>query len=172
MQSDSGARRRLELETHLRRALERNEFEMQYQPQVDLMAGSQVWKRCLCGTAPNSAGSPPSEFIPIAEDTGMILPIGAWVLRQACHQIADGGWQGLRPVPVAVNVSALQFAQPDFVATVADALADDAPVGALELELTESLIMRDADVSAGRMRELRNSVSRSPSTISARDTRR
>ena len=99
---------------------------------------------------------PASEFIPIAEDTGMILSIGGWVLQQVCRQVAEWEHAGLRPVPVAVNVSALQFAQQDFVSTVADALRTaNAPPSAIELELTESLIMRDVDTSASLMRDLR-----------------
>ena len=157
VQSDSGARRRLELETHLRRALERDEFQMHYQPQVDLDGRLSSLEALLVWDSPELGRIPPSEFIPIAEDTGMIVPIGAWVLQRACRQIAEWRLLGLRPVPVAVNVSALQFAQPGFVHAVADALArTDAPVGSLELELTESLVMRDADTSAGLMRELRN----------------
>lgn len=156
IEANAGARRRLELETHLRRALERGEFEMHYQPQVDLQGKLASLEALLVWDSPDLGRVAPSDFIPIAEDTGMILPIGAWVLQEACRQMA--AWQagGLSVVPIAVNVSVLQFAQPGFVGVVAQALSGaNAPAGALELELTESLIMRDAGGSAALMRELR-----------------
>jgi EAL domain-containing protein (putative c-di-GMP-specific phosphodiesterase class I) len=140
----------------LRRALEREEFELQFQPQVDLQGGLASLEALLVWDNPELGRIAPSEFIPIAEDTGMILSIGSWVLQHACRQVAEWQRMGLQPVPVAVNVSALQFAQPDFVSTVADALTRaDALPSAIELELTESLIMRDVQTSASLMRELR-----------------
>jgi diguanylate cyclase (GGDEF)-like protein/PAS domain S-box-containing protein len=150
-------KRRLELETHLRRALEREEFQLQFQPQVDMQGNLASLEALLMWETPELGRIAPSEFIPIAEDTGMILAIGSWVLQQVCHVVAEWKRAGLRPAPVAVNVSALQFAQSDFVSTVADALKKaDAPASAIELELTESLIMRDVDTSANLMRELRD----------------
>jgi diguanylate cyclase (GGDEF)-like protein/PAS domain S-box-containing protein len=149
-------RRRLELETHLRRALERDEFQMQFQPQFDLMKRLASLEALLIWENPELGRIGPSEFIPIAEDTGMILAIGSWVLQRVCCQVGEWQRMNLHPVPVAVNVSALQFAQPDFVATVADALRNaNAQPSAIELELTESLIMRDVETSANLMRELR-----------------
>jgi EAL domain-containing protein (putative c-di-GMP-specific phosphodiesterase class I) len=154
--SSEGAGKRLELETCLRRALERHEFQMFYQPQVDLNGRLASLEALLVWDAPELGRVPPSEFIPIAEETGMILPIGEWALHHSCKQIASWRAAGLATVPLAVNVSALQFAQPDFVSTVADALSRAAiPADCLELELTESLIMRDVLASASRMRELR-----------------
>ena len=156
-EGSAGAGKRLELETHLRRALERGEFELQYQPQVDLQGRLASLEALLVWDSPELGRVSPSTFIPIAEDTGMILPIGTWVLQETCEQMASWRAAGLEPVPLAVNVSALQFTQSDFVATVAAAIARaKAPVGALELELTESLIMRDAEASASVMRELRD----------------
>jgi diguanylate cyclase (GGDEF)-like protein/PAS domain S-box-containing protein len=153
----AGAGKRLELETCLRRALERDEFQMYYQPQVDLNGRLASLEALLVWDAPELGRVSPSEFIPIAEETGMILPIGAWVLQHACNQIAAWRRAGLATVPLAVNVSALQFGQPDFVSTVADALTHAGiPAHCLELELTESLIMRDVLASANRMRELRD----------------
>ena len=129
---------------------------MQFQPQVDMRGNLASLEALLMWDNPELGRIPASEFIPIAEDTGMILSIGGWVLQQVCRQVAEWEHAGLRPVPVAVNVSALQFAQQDFVSTVADALRTaNAPPSAIELELTESLIMRDVDTSASLMRELR-----------------
>jgi diguanylate cyclase (GGDEF)-like protein/PAS domain S-box-containing protein len=155
--SSEGASKRLELETCLRRALERHEFQMYYQPQVDLNGRLASLEALLVWDTPELGRVSPSEFIPIAEETGMILPIGEWVLGHACNQIAAWRASGLATVPLAVNVSALQFAQPGFVITVADALSRAGiPSGSLELELTESLIMQDVLASANRMRELRD----------------
>jgi diguanylate cyclase (GGDEF)-like protein len=154
--ASAGAGKRLELETCLRRALERHEFQMSYQPQVDLSGRLASLEALLVWDTPELGRVPPSEFIPIAEETGMILPIGEWVLHHACRQIAAWRDARLPTVPLAVNVSALQFAQPDFVSTVANALTSAGiPADCLELELTESLIMRDVLASASRMRELR-----------------
>lgn len=155
-EASAGARKRLELETHLRRALERNEFVLHYQPQVDLHGHLASLEALLVWDSPEIGRVSPSEFIPIAEDTGMILPIGAWVLRKACAQMAEWRKAGLNPVPLAVNVSALQFGESDFVSTVANALKEaDVPAEAFELELTESLIMRDVESSAKLMSDLR-----------------
>ena len=151
-----GARKRLELETRLRRALERHEFQLFYQPQVDLNGRLASLEALLVWDTAELGRVSPSEFIPIAEETGMILQIGEWVLQHTCDQIAAWREAGLRTVPLAVNVSALQFAQPDFVRTVADTLTSaQVPADCLELELTESLIMSDVQASASRMRELR-----------------
>ena len=151
-----GARKRLELETCLRRALDRHEFQIFYQPQVDLNGQLASLEALLVWDTPELGRVSPSEFIPIAEETGMILQIGEWVLQHTCNQIAAWRNAGLTTVPLAVNVSALQFAQPHFVSTVAQALASaGVPPDCLELELTESLIMSDVQASASRMRELR-----------------
>jgi diguanylate cyclase (GGDEF)-like protein/PAS domain S-box-containing protein len=150
------ARRRLELETHLRRALERSELQIQYQPQVDLEGHLASLEALLVWESPELGRISPSQFIPIAEETGMILAIGSWVIRQACEQIASWRRSGLDPVPLAVNVSALQIAEPTFVETVATALADAGiPAHALELELTESIVVRDAEAAAALMHQLR-----------------
>jgi predicted signal transduction protein with EAL and GGDEF domain len=115
-------RRRLEIETKLRRALEREELEVHFQPQVDLDGNLASLEALLVWNNPDLGRVSPAEFIPVAEDTGMILSIGAWVLQRVCSQITEWRDAGLLPPPVAVNVSALQFAQPDFVETVAGAL--------------------------------------------------
>jgi diguanylate cyclase (GGDEF)-like protein/PAS domain S-box-containing protein len=150
-----GARKRLELETRLRRALERNELMIHYQPQVELSGGLAGFEALLVWESPDLGRISPTEFIPIAEDTGMIVPIGTWVLRESCRQMAEWRRAGLASVPVSVNVSALQFADPAFTCLVSSVLSETGiPAGALELELTESLIMRDIDASAALMLEL------------------
>ncbi len=155
-EASATARKLLELETHLRRALERNEFQMYYQPQVDLQGRLASLEALLVWDSPELGRIPPSQFIPIAEDTGMILQIGTWVLQQACGQMAEWRRAGLDPVPLAVNVSALQIVEPNFASMVAAAIENSGiPAHALELELTESLIMKDAEASAALMHDLR-----------------
>ncbi|HYI95289.1 MAG TPA: EAL domain-containing protein [Bryobacteraceae bacterium] len=155
-EASATARKSLELETHLRRALERNEFQMHYQPQVDLEGELASLEALLVWDSPELGRIPPSRFIPIAEETGMILQIGTWVLQRACGQMADWKRAGLDPVPLAVNVSAMQIVEPNFVSMVAAALHDSGiPAHALELELTESLIMKDAEAAAALMHDLR-----------------
>ena len=153
----AAALQKLELENLLRRALENKELQIHYQPQVDT-SGRLVGLEVLLGWEhPKLGRISPSRFIPIAEESGMILPIGAWVLHQACQQAVDWQEAGYAAVQIAVNVSALQFGQANFVATVAAALAAtglDAKY--LELELTESLVMRDVEQSSRRMSELRS----------------
>jgi len=133
---------RMEIETGLRKALERGEFAVRYQVQKS-MDGATVGAEALLRW--NPAGKPPvppSEFIPVAEDTGLIKSIGTWVLRTACRQ--NKAWQdaGLPPVIMSVNLSIKQFEQPDFVATVAAALEETGlPPEYLDLEITESMAM-------------------------------
>jgi diguanylate cyclase len=147
---------RLGLENDLRRALEREELKLLYQPQVELtgkLAGLEVllvWEHREHGRIA------PADFIPIAEETGMILTIGSWVLREACRQAAAWRDGGLQPVPVSVNVSALQFAQANFVPAVEGVLASSGvPPELLELELTESLVMHTVEQSVSVMRQIR-----------------
>ncbi|HUS07093.1 MAG TPA: EAL domain-containing protein [Bryobacteraceae bacterium] len=148
---------RLEMENYLRRALDNDEFQIHYQPQVELngkLAGLEV---LLVWDHPKMGRVSPGQFIPIAEESGMILPIGFWVLRKACEQAAQWQRDGYEPVRIAVNVSALQFGQSDFVNTVAEILSETGlAAGWLELELTESLVMRDVEQSVKRMSELRS----------------
>jgi len=138
------AQERLELDNSLRRALENREFRLDYQPQFDVQSGKMVGAEALLRWDHPKAGLiPPGRFIPTAEENGLILTIGTWVLQEACRQ--NAAWQQMEyePIRMAVNVSALQFAQPDFVSTVSHALEDSglAPRW-LELELTESVLMR------------------------------
>jgi diguanylate cyclase (GGDEF)-like protein len=148
---------RLELDNSLRRALDNQEFRLDYQPQLDLRSGELVGVEALIRWHHPTRGLVnPLKFISLAEENGLILPIGGWVLREACRQ--NVAWQraGYAPIRMAVNVSARQFARPDFVQTVSETLDESglAPRW-LELEVTESLLMRDIDAVRLRLAELR-----------------
>ena len=150
-------RRRVELESSLRRALERGEFELHYQPQVSLADGRIVGAEALLRWRhPERGLIGPSQFIGFAEESGLIVPIGAWVLREACAQNRRWQDQGLPPIPVAVNVSARQCEQEDLddVVREALALAGLAPE-CLELEITESISMANPDESVPLMQRLK-----------------
>ena len=151
------AAERAQLAQYLRRAVELNELELHYQPKVDLSNGTMVgveallrWRHPVLGVIP------PLQFIPIAEETGLIVPIGEWVLREACRQGRAWQLEGRPPVRLAVNVSALQFERDDFTQVVARALGDSGfTAESLELELTESVVMLNVSASGSRMEELR-----------------
>lgn len=148
--------RRLTLESHLRRAIAQDELFLQYQPKVDLRSGGLAGFEALVRWRhPEYGVIPPDEFIPIAEESGMIVPIGEWVLRSAVGQLAAWRAQGLPLAPVAVNLSARQFLQSDVIAMVGELLEQSgvAP-GLLELELTESVSMADPERSVVVMRGL------------------
>ena len=156
--------RRLTLESHLRRAAEHGELFLQYQPKIDIRngagsgAGGPIagFEALVCWQHPEYGLIRPDEFIPIAEETGLIVPIGEWALRTAVAQLAAWREEGLPRVPVAVNLSARQFLQKDVVALVAELLrASSVDPSTLELELTESVSMTDPMASALIMRRLR-----------------
>ena len=148
--------RRVELETQLRAALTAGELHMRYQPKVDMRSGSITGSEALVGWNHPTGAVPPSQFIPVAEESGLIVPIGDWVLRTACAQNKAWHDAGYGPLTVAVNVSARQFLRQDVVSWVLDALECTglAPEW-LELELTESLIAEDPEKVAATMRELK-----------------
>ncbi|ANT53985.1 EAL domain-containing protein [Mesorhizobium amorphae] len=146
------------LQEELRNALAHSEFILLYQPQVDLRSGDVFaveallrWKHPTRGiVAPNT-------FIPTAEETGLIVPIGDWVLHEACRQ--NKAWQdaGLPPLTVCVNVSARQFREPNLIGRVVNALKDSGlEARYLELEVTESLIMQDVELAVATMNALQN----------------
>lgn len=140
---------RQSIEASLRRALERQEFVLHYQPKVNLESKVMVGVEALIRWQhPEHGLLPPSQFVPIAEDCGLILSIGRWVLHEACRQAQAWQQAGLRPIAVAVNTSAIEFRDPDFLANVRTTLQETglAP-GCLELELTESVLMRDAEAT-------------------------
>ncbi len=137
---------RLHLESGLRRALERREFMLHYQPQIDLESGTIVGVETLIRWLhPELGFIPPDTFIPIAEQSGLIVPIGEWVLRTACAQ--GRAWQTTGvPVRVSVNLSARQFMRSDLIRTIRDALAATGLDPALlELEITEGLLMENPE---------------------------
>ncbi len=135
--------RRVQLETQLKIALQRTEFHLDYQPKLEIASGQLVgWEALLRWHSPELGVVSPEEFIPVAEQTGLILPIGDWVLREACRQLCAWQAQGLAAGTMAVNLSARQFRQKDLVEAVRVALRDSGVAPAdLELEITESLIM-------------------------------
>ncbi len=140
-----GAQTRFSLERQLEAALARNEFSLHYQPQFDLGTGRISGMEALLRWSNSELGViSPDEFIPLAEETGLIEPIGEWVLRTACRQFKEWQDMGLAPGRIAVNVSARQFSGDHFLALVQGALRDSrlAP-SHLELEITESLMMKD-----------------------------
>lgn len=151
------ANERLKLENALRRALERNEFLLHYQPQMDLSSGEVIGLEALIRWQHPELGLiPPGRFIGLAEDTGLIVPIGEWVLLQACRQNKEWQNAGLPKVPVAVNLSAKQFAA-NVTEAVQAALAETQLDPAyLELELTESVSMEDPESTIDILRKLKN----------------
>ncbi len=136
----------LKLRTDMRRALAQGEFELHYQPQIDLSSGAIVGVEALIRWPHAELGLiPPSRFIPIAETCGAIVPIGEWVLREACRQAMAWQAAGLPPVVVAVNLSAVQFRRGNLEETIERALRDSGlDARWLELELTESILLNGA----------------------------
>lgn len=148
---------RLNLESDLRGALQRNELFLMYQPQLDVTTGRLIGAEALLRWRHPKLGLiPPDKFIRIAENTGLIIPIGEWVLATACTQARQWQDEGLPAIPVAVNVSAVQFRQEDFLQLIKRVLDQTglAP-GCLELELTESLLMSNAEVIVSMLRALK-----------------
>jgi diguanylate cyclase (GGDEF)-like protein/PAS domain S-box-containing protein len=150
-------RQRLEVESQLRKALDRGELSLHYQPQIDLRTRSLVGVEALLRWQNRELGPiSPSVFIPIAEECGQIVPIGEWVIREACRGVKQLGLAGFKDIRVAVNVSGVQFARNDFVELVATTVGESGiEPRQLELELTESMLMEPGDESAPRMAKLR-----------------
>jgi diguanylate cyclase (GGDEF)-like protein len=138
---------RMALESGLRRALERNEFLLHYQPKVDIGSGRITGMEALLRwQRPGQELIPPAKFIALAEETGLIVPIGEWVLRTACARNQSWQEQGLPPLRMAVNLSARQFAHANLLQDVARVLHDTGlDPAALELEITESMVMHDPE---------------------------
>jgi len=147
---------RLTIEGELRGAIERNELSLEYQPQYSLNSAQISGMEALLRWRHPSLGLvPPTEFIPIAEQTGLIFPIGDWVLRTACAQACAWQKEDVPPVRVAVNVSGLQLIQPDFPARVAAILEETKlPPNLLELEITESVIVQDDERAVRAIQQL------------------
>lgn len=148
---------RQSLEAGLRLALEREEFLLHYQPKINLETGEITGVEALIRWRQRERGLvPPSQFVPVAEDCGLILPIGRWVLREACRQAR--AWQdiGLPPLPIAVNVSAVEFRKKGFVSAVRAILSETGlDPRHLELELTEGVLMEDVESTASVLQALK-----------------
>jgi EAL domain-containing protein (putative c-di-GMP-specific phosphodiesterase class I) len=148
---------RQSIEEGLRRALEREEFTLHYQPKINVKTGAITGAEALIRwTHPTRGPIPPAHFIPIAEDCGLILPIGRWVLRHAAEQAQAWVHAGLRPMTMAVNVSAVEFRDDDFLRGLLTIL-DESRLNprALELELTESVLMKQVASTAFILQTLR-----------------
>lgn len=153
---NQAALEREEIENQLRTSLQKNELVVYYQPQVD-SDGQVVAVEALLRWKRNGVLIAPLKFIPIAEESGLVIPIGRWVLEQSCRWCKKWQDTGRRPIRVAVNVSAVQFAQDDFVQVVRDCLASASldPCW-LEVEVTESLLMQHTRNVAGKLERLRD----------------
>ncbi|MGB7848081.1 MAG: EAL domain-containing protein [Candidatus Acidiferrum sp.] len=149
---------RLMLEKNLRLAFERSEFFLVYQPQIDVATGRLTGLEALLRWQhPKMGLVPPDKFIRIAENCGLIVPLGEWVLKSACSQASEWHREGLLEVPVAVNVSAVQFRQEGFLDLVRRVL-EETSLGPqyLELEITESLLLSNSDIMLSVLRELKD----------------
>lgn len=147
-----------QLEEDLRHALDRNEFILYYQPQIDIMTGKMVGVEALIRWFhPNKGCISPAKFIPLAEETGLIVPIGEWVIRTACKQSTAWRKKGFSDVRVSVNLSAKQFQQPDFVEMIMKIIKETGmKPELLDLEITESLAMLDIELTKKILLKLRS----------------
>ena len=147
---------RLKLESHMHQALQNGEFYLEYQPQVEISSGRITGIEALIRWKNHKLGQvPPNEFIAIAENNGLILTIGQWVLETACSQVRKWQLDGLNIVPVAVNVSAVQFGQDGFTEQIRDILITTGlSAEFLELELTESALLSNADITSSVLKNL------------------
>jgi diguanylate cyclase (GGDEF)-like protein/PAS domain S-box-containing protein len=149
---------KMALETNLRRALEREELSLHYQPKQDLQSGAITGVEALLRWTNAQLGEVmPAQFIPIAEETGLIVPIGKWVLRTACAQHVAWIREGLPAVPMAVNLSPRQFADPELTGEIAAALSEAGmAAGMLELEITESMVMHHPERAVHLLRAIKD----------------
>jgi len=155
---NQAAVKRLMLDQDLREAVETKQFELHYQPQLDSRNGRTVGVEALVRWRhPRNGLVSPAEFIPVAEETGLILQLGEWVLDEACRQLRIWRDDGIKDVTMAVNLSAHQLHAPVLLAQVAHALEKHGLAGAdLELEITESVAMHDPDASISKLKALRD----------------
>lgn len=157
-QMNANAWKRMRLETDLHRALEREEFVLHYQPKIKLTTGKIIGMEALLRwQSPERGLVAPGEFIPLLEETGLILPVGEWVLRAACRQAHAWQQLGLPTIRIAVNISALQFRQHDLaglIQAIFKANDLDTHLGTLEFELTESLLMKNTDGTIATLNQL------------------
>jgi diguanylate cyclase (GGDEF)-like protein len=148
---------RQSIEESLRKALERQEFSLQYQPKINLLSGEITGAEALLRwTHPTRGPISPAEFIPVAEDSGLILPLGKWVLREACRQAQAWNESGLSITNMAVNISAMEFRSENFLSGVFSTLTETGfDPRCLELELTESVLMKHAESTQAILKTLR-----------------
>jgi diguanylate cyclase (GGDEF)-like protein/PAS domain S-box-containing protein len=148
---------RLRIESSMRRALKCGEFVLHYQPQIDLASGALTGAEALIRWQDPELGLiPPGQFVPVAEECGLIVPIGRWVLREACRQVKAWLDSGLRAVPVAVNISAVEFRHKNFLDGLVLSLEETGLESRyLELEMTESILMHDVEASASVLAALK-----------------
>jgi diguanylate cyclase (GGDEF)-like protein len=154
---NEGAERRLALENDLRRALDHGELLLHYQPTVAMASGRPVGLEALLRwNHPRLGLVPPGDFVPLAEETGLIVPIGEWVLTTACARAKRWRDEGLPPIRIAVNLSARQFWQEDLAPTVGRVLVETGlDPRMLDLELTESTFMQDAEATVAALKSLK-----------------
>ena len=153
---NASARARLQMETLLRRAVERNEFVLHYQPRVDLGSGLIVGAEALIRWQhPERGLLPPKEFIPLAEEAHLVIPIAEWVIAAVCKQVAAWQAAGLRPIPVAVNLAAPHLRERALPELVERVLREHKlPSSLLEIEVTESILMHDPELSLANAKRL------------------
>lgn len=149
---------RVVMENHLRRALDRQEFLLYYQPQIDLGSGELFGAEALIRWKhPERGLVAPDQFIPLAEETGLIVPIGEWVVPAGCSQLAAWRLAGAHPLRLAVNLSARQFHRTDLVPKIRDFLAQsDLAPDTLSIEITENAIMQDLDAASRNLQALKD----------------
>jgi diguanylate cyclase (GGDEF)-like protein/PAS domain S-box-containing protein len=155
---NADAQERLSMDKNLRLALDRDEFFLVYQPQIEIETGRITgFEALIRWRQPELGLVPPDKFIPVAENNGLIVPIGEWVLKTACAQARKWQDDGLAPVTMAVNVSAVQFRQEGFADLVKQVLTESGLLPEyLELELTESLLLSNVDVVFATLQGLKN----------------
>ncbi|HEY1462366.1 MAG TPA: EAL domain-containing protein [Terriglobales bacterium] len=153
----SQVRERLSLENQLRGAISRGEIAVHYQPEFDVRSGRLIRFEALARwTHPTLGAIPPSKFIPIAEESGLIIPFGAYIMERACAEATTWQSQAKDPIQVAVNVSSLQFMRETFTQEVADILRNTGlKPSLLQIELTESVMLQGAEKAAEAMKQLR-----------------
>ncbi|NUT87911.1 EAL domain-containing protein [Pseudomonas corrugata] len=151
------ARQQQTIESGLRLALQRKEFVLHYQPKLDLRSGKVVGVEALVRwDRPGHGLVPPSDFIPVAEDSGLIVPLSQWVLQEACQQACTWQAQGMRPLYLSVNVSAIDFRQRGFVEGIARTLKETGlDPTQLELEITESVLMQNIDTTVAILKAIK-----------------
>ncbi|MFM0139840.1 EAL domain-containing protein [Caballeronia grimmiae] len=148
---------RLEVESRLHKALARHEFELHYQPKVSVKSGElRGFEALLRWDCPQKGLVSPADFIPILEDTGLIIPVGEWVVREVCAQLCRWKEQGFEMQPIAINLSARQFEQADLANRIAGIIHEyDVDASYLEFELTESMLMADPEAASATLQEMK-----------------